>query len=202
MNFILQGLLLGLAYTAPIGMQNMFVINAAASSPLKKSLMTAFIVIFFDISLSLACFFGIGRLMHLFPLLEGAILGIGSLLVMYIGIGLLRSRAEMKADIKTHSLRKTIADACIVTWANPQAILDGTMLLGAFQAAMSGSDALYFMAGVMAASCLWFTGLTLFIALFRSRFTPGMLLLINRICGVVILAYGGRLFYHWIQLFM
>lgn len=67
MNFILQGLLLGLAYTAPIGMQNMFVINAAASSPLKKSLLTAFIVIFFDISLSLACFFGIGRLMALFP---------------------------------------------------------------------------------------------------------------------------------------
>lgn len=67
---------------------------------------------------------------------------------------------------------------------------------------MSGSDALYFMAGVMSASCLWFTGLTLFIALFRNRFTPKILLLINRICGLVILAYGGRLFYHWIQLFM
>ena len=59
MNIFLQGLTMGLAYVAPIGMQNLFVINSALTNKRKRALLTALIVIFFDITLSLACFFGI-----------------------------------------------------------------------------------------------------------------------------------------------
>ena len=58
----LQGLTIGLAYVAPIGMQNLFVINSALTQPRRRALLTALIVIAFDISLALACFFGIGAL--------------------------------------------------------------------------------------------------------------------------------------------
>ena len=47
---------------APIGMQNLFVINSALTNKRKRALLTALIVIFFDITLSLACFFGIGTI--------------------------------------------------------------------------------------------------------------------------------------------
>lgn len=57
MNIFLQGLTMGLAYVAPIGMQNLFVINSALTNKRKRALLTALIVIFFDITLSLACFF-------------------------------------------------------------------------------------------------------------------------------------------------
>ena len=97
MTFFLQGLTLGLAYVAPIGMQNLFVINAALNSTRRRALLTACIVIFCDISLSLACFFGVGRLLQLFPALQLVILGIGSLIVLYIGLGLIRSRQETTA---------------------------------------------------------------------------------------------------------
>lgn len=60
----LQGLSLGLAYVAPIGMQNLFVINSAMSQKLKRAIATALIVIFWDISLGLSCFFGVGALMQ------------------------------------------------------------------------------------------------------------------------------------------
>lgn len=46
MTFFLQGLTLGLAYVAPIGMQNLFVINAALNSTRRRALLTACIVIF------------------------------------------------------------------------------------------------------------------------------------------------------------
>lgn len=65
----LQGLSLGLAYVAPIGMQNLFVINSAMSQKLKRAIATALIVIFWDISLGLSCFFGVGALMQAPPLL-------------------------------------------------------------------------------------------------------------------------------------
>ena len=51
----LQGLTIGLAYVAPIGMQNLFVINSALTQPRRRALLTALIVIAFDISLARAC---------------------------------------------------------------------------------------------------------------------------------------------------
>lgn len=74
MGFFFQGLTLGLAYVAPIGMQNLFVIDSALTKPRRRALLTALIVLFFDASLSLSCFFGIGRLMQDYAWLKLAIL--------------------------------------------------------------------------------------------------------------------------------
>ena len=119
MSFFLQGLTLGLAYVAPIGMQNMFIINSALNNTRRRAFLTALIVLFFDITLSLACFFGIGRLMELFPTVEMFILGAGSLLVLYIGVGLMRAKAETQGEYRPMTIRKTISEAGIVTWINP-----------------------------------------------------------------------------------
>ncbi len=55
LSYFLQVFLLGLAYVAPIGMQNMYVINTAIRSNKLRAYQVAFITIFFDISLALAC---------------------------------------------------------------------------------------------------------------------------------------------------
>ena len=94
MSFFLQGLTLGLAYIAPIGMQNMFIINSALNNTRRRAFLTALIVLFFDVTLSLSCFFGIGRVMELFPKVEMFILGAGSLLVIYFGAGLIMAKGE------------------------------------------------------------------------------------------------------------
>ena len=44
MGFFFQGLTLGLAYVAPIGMQNLFVIDSALTKPRRRALLTALIV--------------------------------------------------------------------------------------------------------------------------------------------------------------
>ena len=88
MGFFFQGLTLGLAYVAPIGMQNLFVIDSALTKPRRRALLTALIVLFFDVSLSLSCFFGIGRLMQDYAWLKLAILAIGGPAVV-IGGGVL-----------------------------------------------------------------------------------------------------------------
>ena len=59
MGFYLQGLTMGLAYVAPIGMQNLFVINSALTKTRRKAVFTAIIVTIFDVALSLSCFFGV-----------------------------------------------------------------------------------------------------------------------------------------------
>lgn len=196
-----QGLTMGLAYVATIGLQNLFVINTALIKPFSQALLTALIVIFFDITLALACFSGAGALIAQAEFLKMAILLIGSLIVIWIGINLLRPASSDPAEAKTaDSLWQSVTTACIVTWFNPQAIIDGTMMLGAFKAALSAQAARIFMIGVMSASCLWFIALTVLIACFQTKLTPVFFRWVNRICGAIIICYGLKLFWNFCQL--
>ena len=70
MNIYLQGLTMGLAYVAPIGLQNLFVINSALTQKRSQVYITALIVILWDVSLGVACFLGAGALMQAMPWLQ------------------------------------------------------------------------------------------------------------------------------------
>ena len=203
MNIFLQGLTMGLAYVAPIGMQNLFVINSALTNKRKRALLTALIVIFFDITLSLACFFGIGTIMQKFKWLQMVILCVGSLIVIYIGISLLRAKTQdLEKDQPTMSIKKTISSACVVTWFNPQAIIDGTMMLGAFHVTLAAGQETPFITGVACASFSWFIGLTFLISLISSKFNAKVMRWINIVCGVIIIGYGIKLLVSFVQMLL
>ena len=201
MNIYLQGLTMGLAYVAPIGAQNLFVIQSAIGQKRSRAFLTALIVVFFDVTLALACFFGIGALMERFPLLANLILLAGSLVVIWIGIGLLRSKATMDTGTNVNlPIWKVITSACVVTWFNPQAIIDGTMMLGAFRASLPAGTDGFFIAGFASASVTWFLGISALISLFSARFNDKILTVINKVCGIVIIFYGCKLLWSFVQL--
>ena len=178
----LQGLSLGLAYVAPIGVQNLFVINAGLSQPRAAAYRTALIVIFFDVTLALAGFFGIGALIEHSELIRKGVLLAGSLVVMYMGLRLMLSRE--------------VAGPAI----NPQAIIDVSLLLGSFRVALPPEESGLFLWGVVCASCLWFLSLTTISSLFKNRFTPRLLRIINLVCGLVIFFYGVKLGWSFVEL--
>lgn len=200
MDFYLQGLALGLAYVAPIGMQNLFVINSALTQTRLRALVTALIVIFFDVTLALACFFGIGLVMQKYPPVQLGILLLGGLVVVYIGVSLLKSSVRQIGGAQQMQLGKTVWQACVVTWFNAQAVIDGTMLLGAFKATMNHAQSLHFLFGVISASCLWFVTLAMVVSLAGSLVTPRVLGFINKICGAVIIIYDIKLFWHFAEM--
>ena len=204
MEFYLQGLTIGLAYVAPIGLQNLFVINSALTQKRVRAYLTALIVTFFDVTLMLACFFGVGALMERFRWLQLAILLVGSLIVCWIGIGLLRSKATLdtsRANVNV-SVLQLAGKACVVTWFNPQALIDGTMLFGAFHASLPAGLELPFVLGAASASILWFSGITTLITLFSAKFNDKVLRWINIVCGCVIIFYGLKLLYNFVQMVM
>ena len=203
MLYFLQGLTMGLAYVAPIGLQNLFIINTALSASRPRALGTAAIVIFFDITLALACFFGIGAIMQRYTWLQMLILLVGSLIVLHIGISLLRTQAtDLHQTQQPQSWRAVISTACVVTWFNPQASIDGTMMLGAFHVTLPASQSSAFIAGVALASCLWFSCLTLLVAKFRSHFSAHLLQIINFVCGLIIVFYGCKLLWNFFTLLL
>ncbi len=193
--YFLQGLLMGLAYVAPIGVQNLYVINTALTQPRSRALLTALVVIFFDVTLALACFFGTGLIMRQHLWLQLGILLFGSLLVIAIGINLIRDGLHPQSLASSMpSTTGVVTTACVVTWFNPQAIIDGSLMLGAFRASLPPQQGTVFLLGVMTASCLWFTSLSLLISCLRRRISITMLGRINILCGCVIMLYGAKLF--------
>ena len=204
MKYLIQGFILGLAYVAPIGLQNLFVINTALTKKLKRALMTALVVIFFDVTLAFASFYGVGTLMEKSKILQLAILLIGGLIVIYIGFGLIKDTFNKKISMKGNTdvdipFSKVITSACVVTWFNPQAIIDGSMMLGAFRASLPIHETTKFILGVTGASATWFLSITILISLFHNLFNDKVLRIINGICGIVIIVYGVKLLYNFSQ---
>lgn len=198
MEYYIQGLMMGLAYVAPIGVQNLFVINSAIVNACRRAFVTAGIVIFFDVTLSLGCFFGIGAILTTFPILESFILLIGSLLILYMGVSICMTKpATLQRTQSQLTLKKTVTTACVVTWCNPQAIIDGTMLLGAFRVSMPIESSTAFMTGVANASILWFCSLTVAMHLFRKKCTPPVFRAINLLSGTIVIGYSLHLLYQF-----
>lgn len=196
-----QGLAIGLAYVAPIGMQNLFVINSALSHRLGRAMATALVVVFWDVSLALACFFGAGALMDAVPWLRSIVLGIGGVLVICIGIGLIKSEADLFCDKDMNQpFAKIILASFVVTWLNLQAIVDGTIMLGAFRATLPPGSDPCFIAGFATASFAWFNALALVFNRLGSKINVHTLTWVNRICGVVIVLYGVKLLSTFVQL--
>ncbi len=200
MGILIQGWLVGLAYVAPIGMQNMYVINTAVDKSKSRALQVALITIFFDVTLALACYFGVGVILEHVAFLRFLVLGVGSLAVIYIGYSLIKANPsiESKQDYEK-KLFQVIITCFVVTWLNPQAIIDGTLLLSGFRATLTGKDISMFILGVTLASSMWFIGLAMIVSNFKKFFNIKILKIINVICGGILIFFGLKLALSFIQ---
>lgn len=198
---IVQGFLTGLAYVAPIGMQNLYVIQASLREERKIAWRVVLFTVFFDISLALSCFFGIGLLIERIPFLRYVIMGLGSVMVFYIGLSLIRAKVSVpgEAAYESEGWRKHLVRCFAVTWLNPQAIIDGTLFLGGFRASMDQSQSTLFILGVSLASLIWFHGLFLFTSVFHQKMSVKVLRILNMLCGSLLMFYALKLFVNFIQ---
>lgn len=58
---------------------------------------------------------------------------VGSIVVIYIGYSIIKSSSNLSTDIEIEkSSIKILRDTFAVTWLNPQAIIDGSLLLGGY----------------------------------------------------------------------
>ena len=191
---IIKGFTIGIAYVAPIGMQNMYVINTAMTQSKSRMYTVALITILFDISLALACFFGMGALIEAVPFVKILLLGLGSLAIIWIGVSLIRSTPKLNSSIEAKKTLLQVAVSCfLVTWANPQALIDGTLLFGGFRASLAQDMAKYFIMGSSLASLVWFMSLGTIVSIFQKVFNEKALKVINILCGAIIIYYGIKL---------
>jgi L-lysine exporter family protein LysE/ArgO len=138
--------------------------------------------------------------MEQFLVIKNIVLIIGSIAIIYIGFNLIKTRIDTLSSVDIEkSLLKTIATSFLVTWANPQAIIDGTLLLGSYKLVLNGSEDLFFIIGVCIASFSWFTILSFLVNTMKKGFTPKIVNMINILSGSIIIIYGIKLGYEFIK---
>lgn len=199
-KYYIDGLILGFTYVAPIGVQNLYVINSAISNKKIMALRTALVTIFFDVSLAITCYYGVGMLLNKSEILKEIILIAGAIVVIYMGWHLIKDTHDSFGEVNSdNSFFKLVLACFTVTWLNPQAIIDGSLLLGGFKASLPNVYSILFISGVCTASFLWFTCLALIINYFKKNFSLKLVGIINKICGVIIIYYGLKLGINFIK---
>jgi len=188
----LRGILVGFAFVAPIGMQNIYMFNNALSNKMSKALLYNFLVWFCDALFSFAAFYGIGALISANEIVKIIVMIIGGVLTSYIGFNIIRSAKQtaIGSDRKKQTLKQALMTALIVSWGNPQAMIDGTMMLGASRATLTFEQSILFITGVVTASFIWDHGITIGFNLLRDKLPKKFLLAINLISGIIVAVYG------------
>ncbi len=188
----LRGILVGFAFVAPIGMQNIYMFNNALSNKMSKALLYNFLVWFCDALFSFAAFYGIGALISANEIVKIIVMLVGGALTSYIGFNIIRSAKQtaIGSDSKKQTLKQALMTALIVSWGNPQAMIDGTMMLGASRATLTFEQSILFITGVVTASFIWDYGITIGFNLLRDKLPKKFLLAINLISGIIVAIYG------------
>lgn len=192
---IIKGMMIGFAFVAPIGMQNLYVFNNALTNSFRRSLVYVLFVWIADSLFSLAAFFGMGAIISSVTWLRLLVMLVGGLLVIWIGWGILRSADGVQLNAHQHKLpvKQAFMTAFIVSWANPQALIDGSLLLGALRGTLAKDAVWPFIIGVIMATFIWFNTITILMNLLKERLPKKVLVWVNIISGLIVLIYGAYL---------
>lgn len=185
------GVLLGLALIVPLGQQNVFVISQGVTVGLPRALLAVTGAAGCDSILILLGAGGASALLDRVPGLRPALLAAGSLLLVYLGVRSLRTGVVVDRLSETVIRpRQVFARTAAVSLLNPHAILDTVGVLGTAIAAQPAEARVFFGAGTVLASWVWFLFLVAAAALLRRALTPSRRVWFDRFSGVVLLGFA------------
>jgi len=200
-QLMLAGLGIGLLMAAPIGPVNVLVIQRAAASGFWGGLAAGIGAVLGDGTLAALAAFSVTAISEVMTAHSGFIQFVGGVLLVAFGLGLLVAKPKLsipsgrRSELWEHT--GIIPQTFFLTVTNPSAILGMAAMIGGLGSLIGGLDtyleALLLVASVMGGSLVWWLGLSELIATIRHKLTESRLKLINRIAGVVLLAFGAIL---------
>jgi threonine/homoserine/homoserine lactone efflux protein len=200
-QLMLAGIGIGLLMAAPIGPVNVLVIQRAAANGFWGGLAAGIGAVLGDGMLAAIAALSVTAISDVMTAYSGMIQFVGGILLLAFGLGLLFAKPKLavptgrKSELWAHT--GIIPQTFFLTVTNPGAIVGMAAMIGGLGSLIGGLntylEALVLVVSVMGGSLLWWLGLSELIATIRHRLTEGRLKLINRIAGVVLLAFGAIL---------
>jgi len=194
-GFLGRGLLMGLAIAAPVGPIGVLCIRRTLAYGRMTGLVSGLGAATADAVYGCIAGFGLTLVANV---LQGYAVWIGllgGLYLCYLGVKTFLSRpaAEAAAEISATGLLRAYVSTVFLTLTNPATILSFVTLFAGVGLARAGGNYLsasVLVLGVFLGSALWWVLLSGGVSLFRDRLNTQGLQGINRISGLILVAFG------------
>ncbi|MBA2655408.1 MAG: LysE family transporter [Tatlockia sp.] len=158
-----NGLMLGLSLIAALGPQNIFLIKQGARR--KHALLSAIICFGCDTILAFASVAGLHHVLKMHPSLQIWLTYFGVVFLLFYGLKAFRQAFITKANAKTAEQKNSSRWQIVIlalgfSLLNPHAIIDSLIIIGSGSSQFPNNPQAYLF-GVITASFLWFSSLTL-----------------------------------------
>lgn len=193
MLIYLNGLLLGLSLIMALGPQNIFLIKQGARR--NHATLSAMVCFVCDMILVCASVTGLHELLLAHPGFQSWMIWFGSAFLLYYAIkallnGLFQKKKEAQDSPPAHNKTQIILFAIGFSLLNPHAIIDSLVIIGGGSSQFPDHEGV-FLLGVITASLIWFSSLTLTTRYFSSVLSKDSVWNIIEISSGVLMAYIG-----------
>lgn len=199
----LKGLLIGVSMAAPIGPISILCIRRSLTRGHHAGIATALGVALADGFYAMVAAFGLTAISAFLIHNKGYLEIFGGIILIALGIKAYKADPIIFAQpIKSKGFLATLIQSSLLTLANPMTIITFIAAFAAvgFKGKHEWHDALLLCFGVFCGSGIWFISLSSIVSLFRSRVTPAILTIINKISGVFLMTFGAYFIFDAVRL--
>jgi threonine/homoserine/homoserine lactone efflux protein len=192
-TFFTRGFVIGFTVAMAVGPMSVLTMRRTIAHGRLYGLVSGLGIATADASYGAVAAFGLSAITATLVGARTALGLIGGVFLIWLAIRTLRARpATTAADVDDRpGLLGAYLSIYGLTMTNPMTILSFVGIFAGFGLAGGGLlDAALLTVGVFLGSSLWWVALTSAVGLLRTRLTPVVLVWINRISGVVLLAFG------------
>lgn len=194
MEPLLKGLIIGFSIAAPVGPVGLLCIQRTLNYGRLSGLLTGLGAATADGLYGAIAAFGLTLISNFFVAQRFWLGLIGGVFLFYLGLRTFTSRPAEQAAAKAHKgLVYDYISTVLLTLANPATILAFVAIfagLGLGSTEQGVHAALVMTVGVTLGSALWWFLLSGGISLFRQKLKPSALAIVNRISGIIIVAFA------------
>ncbi len=194
-ELILAGIGVGILVTAPVGPVNVLCIQRTLERGFWGGLTAGIGALIGDGLITLIATFGLTAISDLIQENKTSLKLIGGLLLVLFGWKLFQTKPRANgAGVADDGHHWVIPQTFFLTITNPGAVLGLFAILGSVTSAFGGiksyTEAGLLVLSVMGGSLLWWVALARIIATIRHKLTVERLTAINRIAGLILVAFG------------
>lgn len=192
--FVIRGLILGFSIAAPVGPIGVLCIRRTLADGRAAGFVSGLGAATADMCYGAIAAFGLTAISGLLVGHSSWIRLVGGVFLCYLGIRtFLNKPAQQAASTGRYGLAGAYASTLLLTLTNPTTILSFVAIFAGLGLASTGgsySESALLVLGVFLGSALWWLLLSTGVGLLRSRLDLRALRWVNRLSGVILLAFG------------
>ena len=194
MLIFLRGLLIGISIAAPVGPIGVLCIRRTLAEGRLAGLVSGLGAASADAIYGIIAGFGLTFISGFLVAQQKWLSLFGGLFLCYLGMRtFLSPPADEAAQAESRGLLRNYLSILMLTLTNPMTILSFAAIFAGLGLTNNAGDyvaATLLVLGVFSGSALWWVLLSLGVSLFRERVTPQWMVWINRVSGLIVLAFG------------